>query len=80
MKNSCQILVYFACKRGWCVSVFTEGDNIILSIKNLAQGVIHSKYPINANCNCDSNSRRLEYSMWPHRATLGTMCGRYEKH
>jgi len=60
MKNSCKILVYFVWKRGWWGSVFTQGDNI-MSIKNLAQGTIHSKHPINANCNCDSRRRRLFY-------------------
>ena len=57
MKNSCKILVYFVWERGWWGSVFTQGDNI-MSIRNLAQGTIHSKHPINANCNRDSNCRR----------------------
>lgn len=63
MRNSCKILVCFAWKKGWCASVFTEGDNIIMSIKNLAQGSLHSKHPINANYNYNSNWRGLEYSM-----------------
>ena len=37
--------------------MFTQGDNV-MSIKNLAQGIIHSKHPINASCNYDSNCRR----------------------
>lgn len=79
MKNSCKILVCFAWKKRWCASVFAERDNIIMSIKNLAQGSLHSKHPINANCNYNSNRRGLECSMSPQRATLGTMCGNYAK-
>lgn len=61
-KNSWKILVYFAWKRGWCGSVFTGGDNIT-STKNLAQGTIPSKHPVNANCNSGSNNGSLEHSI-----------------